>query len=152
MRNKKLIVAFLGMLPHDREFHGFQLFFFSFSAGTQPLFFCTASSSHLTSCLHSLISIELFLLTTLPNSSSSENPPLVPVISLSTFLLCFLFLPSLYQLHCLPLSLHQLHCFNHHHGKVVTSLPHVSCMQLTYGSRPLLPSIEMPSSSRVASK
>ena len=94
MRNKKLIVAFLGMLPHDREFHGFQLFFFSFSAGTQPLFFCTASSSHLTSCLHSLISIELFLLTTLPNSSSSENPPLVPVISLSTFLLCFLFSPK----------------------------------------------------------
>ena len=49
-------------------------------------------------------------------------------------------------------KLHQLHYFNHHHGKVVTSLPHVSCMQLTCGSHPPLPFIEMPSSSRVGSK
>ena len=46
-------------------------FFPSFSASTHPLFFCSAPTSHLTSYFGPLFSIELFLLTTLPNSSSS---------------------------------------------------------------------------------
>ena len=46
-------------------------FFPSFSASTHPLFFCSAPTSHLTSYFSPLFSIELFLLTTLPNSSSS---------------------------------------------------------------------------------
>ena len=44
-----------------------------------------------------------------------------------------------FPFHCLPLSLHQLHCLYHHHGKVVTSLPHVPCMQLTLWKSSLTP-------------
>ena len=53
-----------------------------------------------------------------------NSPPLPAFLSSPISFYAFPF-------HCLLLSLHQLHCLYHHHGKVVTSLPHVPCMQLT---------------------
>ena len=123
MRDKKLTIALLGMLPHNQESHGFQLYFLFYESTRSLLIVCFSPSkprlfSRNFSDPPSQLVLTPFSLFILPDTQ------LIPLfllpIQAPTSSIAYLLL------HCSPFR-KRLH-LNHHHDKVVVSLAiHATC-------------------------